>query len=271
MNNSINDNSRDFKGVWIPKNVWLDDRLSALDKIILVEIDSLDNGEKGCFASNKYLAEFCQCSETKISNTIQKLSKLKYIEVKSFDGRSRKIQSRLTKSVRQLTESVSLDTKDCKADLQNLQHINKDNNIINKDNIKAGNSKQKSSSKRKTKKEKGTDLVVAKFEEYDFSERVKSLLLEFYDDRMDNKDYPASNQLTIMFNELSQVSEQQQYDAISNSIKQGYKGIFINKNNSTKQSYRLDTTDLETVEEHNQRIADMQDKIDNDSGELYRF
>lgn len=40
---------RDFKGVWIPKEVWLDTRLNALDKVILTEIDSLDNGERGCY------------------------------------------------------------------------------------------------------------------------------------------------------------------------------------------------------------------------------
>ena len=52
---------RDFKGIWIPKEIWLDERLNALDKIILAEINSLD-GEDGCYASNQYLAEFCQCS-----------------------------------------------------------------------------------------------------------------------------------------------------------------------------------------------------------------
>jgi hypothetical protein len=39
---------RDFKGVWIPKEIWLDERLNALEKIILTEIDSLDATERGC-------------------------------------------------------------------------------------------------------------------------------------------------------------------------------------------------------------------------------
>ena len=34
--------NRDFKGVWIPKEVWLDDKLSWMEKLFLVEIDSLD-------------------------------------------------------------------------------------------------------------------------------------------------------------------------------------------------------------------------------------
>lgn len=105
--------NRDFKGVWIPREVYLDERLNALDKIILVEIDSLDNGQKGCFASNKYLADFCQCSQTKVSNSISKLIKYGYIEQIGFDGRSRILRSRLTKIDNQ-------PYKICKADLQIL-------------------------------------------------------------------------------------------------------------------------------------------------------
>lgn len=116
--------NRDFKGVWIPREVYLDNRLNALDKIILVEIDSLDNGEEGCFASNKYLADFCQCSQTKVSNSISKLIKCGYIETVGFDGRTRNLKSRLTKFNNQ-------PYKICEADSQILQHNNIDNNIDN--------------------------------------------------------------------------------------------------------------------------------------------
>ena len=58
---------RDFKGIWIPKEIWLDDRLNALEKMILMEIDSLDTDEKGCYATNDYIAEFCQCTPKKVS------------------------------------------------------------------------------------------------------------------------------------------------------------------------------------------------------------
>lgn len=108
---------RDFKGIWIPKAVWLDSRLTMLEKGILMEIDSLDNGEDGCYASNDYIAEFCQCGVTKVSNAISKLIELGYLSLKSFDGRQRILQSRLTKSVRQ-------SYKNCETDLQNLQQSN---------------------------------------------------------------------------------------------------------------------------------------------------
>ena len=117
------ENERDFKGVWIPRTVWLDDRLNALDKVILTEIDSLDNGERGCYASNKHIAEFCQCSETKVSTAISKLIKLGYITVQKFDGRQRELKSRLSKFERQ-------GLKNCNSDFKNLKESNTSNNTF---------------------------------------------------------------------------------------------------------------------------------------------
>lgn len=94
---------REFKGVWFPAEVWLDERLTALDKMILIEVDSLD-GEEGCYASNEYLAKFCQCSQTKVSSAISRLKEFGYVTLASFDGRKRVLHSRLTKSVRQTYE-----------------------------------------------------------------------------------------------------------------------------------------------------------------------
>lgn len=91
---------REFKGIWIPAEVWLDQRLTALDKMILMEIDSLDN-EDGCYASNEYLAGFCQCSQSKVSSAVARLKELGYIRVRSFDGRKRILESCLSFSVRQ--------------------------------------------------------------------------------------------------------------------------------------------------------------------------
>ena len=130
------ENKREFRGVWIPKSVWLDTRLNALEKIILIEIDSLDSDEKGCYASNKYLSEFCQCSETKISLAISKLCELGYIYTNSFNGRQRELKSRLSKNERQTFNN-------CEADFENLKENNIDNNIVN--NI--GNNKEKISKK----------------------------------------------------------------------------------------------------------------------------
>lgn len=131
---------RDFKGIWIPKEVWLDTRLNALEKIILVEIDSLDCEQSGCFASNEYLAEFCQCGITKVSLAIKKLLQLQYIYIISFDGRTRFLKSRLSKTEKQEFKKTN------------------DNNIDNIDNIDLDNNKNINNTdvKKKIEKEKNS-------------------------------------------------------------------------------------------------------------------
>lgn len=115
---------RDFKGIWIPSHVWLDERLNALEKVILAEIDSLD-GEHGCWASNDYISQFCQCSASKVSKAVSKLTELGYIRVESFNGRSRVLRSSLAKNDRQTSRI-------CETDEQNLLQSNINNKIENK-------------------------------------------------------------------------------------------------------------------------------------------
>lgn len=127
---------RDFKGVWIPKVVWLDNRLSALDKVILAEIDSLDQGERGCYASNKHIADFCQCSEAKVTKSVSHLIKFGYLYVQKFDGRQRELRSRLSKF-------TALPSKKDEADSQKLRQSNTYNNTPNNTSSKRESTKRK--------------------------------------------------------------------------------------------------------------------------------
>ena len=70
---------RDFKGVWIPKDVWLSKDLTVQEKLFYVEINSLDN-EKGCFANNHYFAEFFDISKQRVSIVIKSLIDKGYIK-----------------------------------------------------------------------------------------------------------------------------------------------------------------------------------------------
>jgi biotin operon repressor len=85
---------RDFKGIWIPKEVYLNKELNWTDKILLVEINSLDN-EDGCFASNEYFAEFLDVSTTTISKSISKLISFGFMYIESFDGRKRVLKTNI--------------------------------------------------------------------------------------------------------------------------------------------------------------------------------
>lgn len=116
---------RQFKGVWIPKEVWLDEKLTYFEKAVYAEIDSL-NGEDGCFASNKYLAGFFGCTERHIKRALAHLSELGYVKTEVFDGRKRVI-----KICRTFSESA----------VENFSHLveNKgDKNVTGDINVTAG-------------------------------------------------------------------------------------------------------------------------------------
>ena len=109
------DYPRDFKGIWIPKEIWLDDDLNATDKIIFAEIDSLDvDDSDGCYASNEYLSNFCKCSITKVSTSISKLIGLGYVRVIKSDGRKRWLKTCLSKFESQNGENKKSEIQEMK-------------------------------------------------------------------------------------------------------------------------------------------------------------
>jgi len=81
---------RDFKGVWIPREVWLSAELSLMEKVLFVEIHSLDN-ERGCFASNRYFAEFFGMSPRQIASYVASLKEKGYISVTIVNQNERTI------------------------------------------------------------------------------------------------------------------------------------------------------------------------------------
>ena len=73
--------NRDFRGIWIPKEIWLSKDLSSNEKILLAEIDSLGGSSDGCFASNQYFADFFDLSKDRISRLVSGLKNKGYITV----------------------------------------------------------------------------------------------------------------------------------------------------------------------------------------------
>lgn len=91
--NSENFN-RDFKGIWIPREIWLHPNLKILEKTLWAEIHSLYNRERGgCFASNEYLSKFFGVSERYIREMLANLKNCGLLEEVSFDGRTRIIRA----------------------------------------------------------------------------------------------------------------------------------------------------------------------------------
>lgn len=206
-------NERDFKGVWIPKEVWLDERLNALDKVILTEIDSLDNGERGCYASNKHISEFCQCSETKVSTAISKLIKLGYLYVQKFDGRQRELKSRLSNFERQ-------NLKKCKSDFKNLKESNTNNNTLN-------NTENK---KKERKKSTTYDEILSAVE----NESLRDLYYEFIKMRNLSKAPLTDRALMMLIHKvesLEPTSIDRQKQLLENAILNNWKSVYPLKDN----------------------------------------
>ena len=120
--------ARQFLGIWIPREIYLNKELNWTDKILVVEINSLDN-ERGCFASNEYFAEFLSVSTTTISTSISKLKNLGLIEQISFDGRTRILKSAIKEIKSQSLNKLKGRHK------ENLKHNKTINKTINKPTI----------------------------------------------------------------------------------------------------------------------------------------
>jgi biotin operon repressor len=128
--------NRDFKGVWIPKDVYLNPHLTFIEKILLVEIQSLDMSDAGCFASNDYFAEFLGCTKTTISLGIKKLKDLGYIYQESFDGRKRVLKSSLQDIDNQPVEDTKSAVRKSKSRVKKTESIIiQDTNTDNKTHI----------------------------------------------------------------------------------------------------------------------------------------
>lgn len=133
--------NRKFKGIWIPREIWENQELSILEKIFLVEIDSLEEEERGCFASNSYFAKFFQLSNSRVSQIINGLINKEYLyanykyEGKEIIERNLKINKAVFNKLNTYLENSTKGIKFSKGGyLENA----KDNNI-NINNIYSAN------------------------------------------------------------------------------------------------------------------------------------
>jgi uncharacterized phage protein (TIGR02220 family) len=141
---------RNFKGIWIPKEIWLTNELSLQEKVVLVEIDSLDDEEKGCFASNKYFAEFFKITNGRVSQIINQLQKKGYIDIK-YNYKGKEITERLIRVKRppypevfnKLNTYLENDDRGIKYSKQGYLENAKDNNITTNNINNNNNSKER--------------------------------------------------------------------------------------------------------------------------------
>jgi len=78
--------------VFIPAVIWDAKNLTWLEKCLLAEIDALESDDRGCWASNGYLADLFDSSAGSIANMLTRLKRFGHIVVEPFDGFQRCIR-----------------------------------------------------------------------------------------------------------------------------------------------------------------------------------
>ena len=84
-----------LKGLWIPADILLDEKLTDKEKIILSMILYLSEENKFCFASNKYFASIVNVTANRISKIISSLNTKEYINIRlKYKTDSKEIEER---------------------------------------------------------------------------------------------------------------------------------------------------------------------------------
>jgi len=114
--------AKEFKGVWIPKEIYQDRELNPTEKLILSDIATL--GEY--FKSNETIAIEVGVSQCTVSRSIKKLDELSYIKTQ-YDGRTRliKLRSTLIKMIKQPYQIDKADLSNCVDSIQDSKQLSK--------------------------------------------------------------------------------------------------------------------------------------------------
>ena len=102
----MNEKYERFSGVFVPREILLDNDLSANAKLIYAIVQSLDN-ERGCFASNEYIGGMVGVCESSVRSCLSALEDKKYIIRNINADGNRSIKTCSTQSFRADTRQIS--------------------------------------------------------------------------------------------------------------------------------------------------------------------
>ena len=248
---------RDFKGIWIPKEIWLNKELTTTEKLFLIEIDSLDN-EKGCFASNDYFSEFFGLSKSRCSEIIHALEQkgILSIELKYKIG-SKLVEKRIIK----VFENSKGYSENRIGGIRNIERVfDKSKGYSEKeiDNNTLINNTLSNINKDKGIKKTNYDLIV---DSYTTNQDLKNTIYDFIKMRKAIKANLTDNALKLILGKLDKLEtkDSKKIEILENSIMNSWKGIFELKegNNgngvrstqqNTGQSKKFNIKPTETIE-----------------------
>lgn len=71
-----------FKGIWIPKEILLNNDLTDKEKIVLSISLCFSEDDKACYVGNRYLARILNVTQNRASKIVSSLQDKGYVEVK---------------------------------------------------------------------------------------------------------------------------------------------------------------------------------------------
>ena len=85
----------DLKGLWMPSEILINNKLSDKEKIILSMIMYLSKDKGYCFATNNYFSDILNVTVVSISRIINSLKKKSYIKINmNYKSNSKEIENR---------------------------------------------------------------------------------------------------------------------------------------------------------------------------------
>ena len=120
---------RQFTGVWLPRELLLDERLTAVDKILYAEIASF--GEKGCWKRADELQQLCGVGRDGLQSACKRLRETGYIIERRMYGRIVR-----TLAVYSTTVKSHQSEKSVVQEQDNPVVVEQDNPVVHKDNTK---------------------------------------------------------------------------------------------------------------------------------------
>ena len=71
-----------FKGIWIPKEILLDEKLTDKEKIVLSIVISFSEDNKTCYVGNRYLSKLLNVTQNRASYKTKIMYKFRWIIMK---------------------------------------------------------------------------------------------------------------------------------------------------------------------------------------------
>ena len=225
---------REFKGVWIPAEIWLDKRLTICEKAFLAEVDSFTGNGRTFYKTNETIQEEYGIAPRTVQRMVKKLVSLGLLE-SSFNGRVRHLSAgRLAKLTGQGRQNDG-------ADSSKWRHTS-----------------TKERTKTNTKKKK---VVVLPFDSKEFSVAWQSWKDYKRDEHGFKFKSSASEQASLhQLQNLSGGNEEPAVRIIGQSLANGWRGFFPLKNQHNEIRASRGPSDGSLLTAHLRKLA-------NDSGE----